>query len=118
MAKKPAYSEADYITWFVLGVIGAYLYNFYFANSRTGALILGFLLLFVVPGYAWGLTLVKSKDALEKFVLSSGVGIALVVIMLVFTNLVLRLPLTQENTMWQLALLSFAGLGYWKYVRR
>ena len=61
--------------------------------------ILGFVLVFIVPGFAWTLVLFRQINRLERIALSFGLSIALVTLSVLFTNVVLGISITGPNSL-------------------
>jgi len=101
------------VQFFVLAVIGWYAVNMLGPNSSTASAVLGFLLVFLVPGYSWVISM-NYADPLEEFVVAIAVSISLVIMSLIFVNMALGLRITQASVFVDVALISLAGLGYWR----
>lgn len=97
----------------MLAVIAWYLFSRYVAKSQTGNMVFGFLLVFVIPGYAWGLTLIKTEDSTERFVLSVALSVSLVILSMVLMNMVLKIKITEVSVISNLVAISLAGIACW-----
>ncbi len=94
----------------ILIVLAWYLFNMLVSNSMWASIILGFALVFLVPGYSWVDSLAKTEDQLERFVLAVALSISLVILSIVWMNLVFKIQITQTSVFWDIALISIAGL--------
>lgn len=99
----------------VLSVILWYVFNLYVSKSQLGSIVLGGLLVFLVPGYSWGLTLARDSAGLERFVISVVLSVSLVILSLLAMNLALRIPLNRTTVLWDIVLISIAGLARWRF---
>jgi uncharacterized membrane protein len=60
--------------------------------------ILGFILVFFLPGFAWTLIFFRQVSVLERIVFSFGLSIAIVTLSIVFANLVFGMGITGFNS--------------------
>lgn len=60
--------------------------------------ILGFMLVFFIPGFAWSLIFFKQLKVLERIVLSFGLSIVLVTLSLFFANRLVNIRITGLNS--------------------
>ena len=67
--------------------------------------IVGFVLVFFAPGFAWTLVLFKKLSHLERLVLSFGLSIALVTLSILGLNLVIKMRITGLNALLTILLL-------------
>ncbi len=112
------YNHRLFPAFAVLSVILWYIFNLYVSKSQWGSIALGTLLVFVVPGYAWSLTLASDSKGLEKFVISVVLSVSLVILSLLAMNLVLKIPLNQITVLCDIVVISLAGLTYWKIAKK
>lgn len=102
----------------LLVVIGWFLVNWWFVQNQILYIALGILLTFLVPGWAWGLAIVKTDDIIERIVLSAAFSISGIILTLLPLNLVFQLPLTATWLGLPVPVLdaiaiTVAGLIYW-----
>lgn len=112
------YNHRLFPAFAVLSVILWYVFNLYVSKSQWGSIVLGALLVFVVPGYSWSLTLAKDSKGLEKFVISVVLSVSLVILSLLVMNMVLKVPLNQITVFCDIVVISLAGLTYWKVAKK
>ena len=60
--------------------------------------IIGFVLVFLAPGFAWSLVFFRKINLLERFVLSFGISIALVTLSVLFLNMIFDMRITGSNS--------------------
>ena len=60
--------------------------------------ILGFLIMFFLPGFAWTLVFFKKLSIMERVVLSFGLSIAVITLSLLFLNKVVGIRITGFNS--------------------
>ncbi len=60
--------------------------------------ILGFLIMFFLPGFAWTLVFFKKLSIMERAVLSFGLSIAVITLSLLFLNKVVGIRITGFNS--------------------
>ncbi len=111
------YKHGLFPAFAVLSVILWYVFNLYVSKSQWGSIVLGVLLVFVVPGYSWSLTLARDSKGLERFVISVVLSVSLVILSLLVMNMVLKIPLTQATVLSDIIAVSLAGLTYWKIAK-
>jgi uncharacterized membrane protein len=76
--------------------------------------ILGFLLVFFVPGFAWTLVFFRNNvNRLERIVLSFGLSIALVTLSVLGFNVALNVRITGLNALLIIGLITVIPLGIW-----
>ncbi|NLE08938.1 MAG: DUF1616 domain-containing protein [Dehalococcoidales bacterium] len=74
--------------------------------------ILGFLLVFFIPGFAWTLVFFRNNvNRLERIVLSFGLSIALVTLSVLGFNVVLNVRITGLNALLIIGLITVIPLG-------
>ena len=61
--------------------------------------ILGIILVFFLPGFAWTLVFFKQLNIIERVALSFGLSIAVVTLSLLFLNKVINLRITGFNSL-------------------
>ena len=61
--------------------------------------VLGFILVFFLPGFAWTLVLFKRVNIIERVALSFGLSIALVTLSILVLNLLLDVKVTGINSL-------------------
>jgi uncharacterized membrane protein len=96
----------------LLIVLGWYLFNLFVSNSMWASVFLGFALVFLVPGYSWVDSLIKTEDQLEKFVLAVALSISMVILSIVWMNLVFKIQITQLSVFADIAVISLIGMGW------
>ncbi len=112
------YNHRLFPAFAVLSVILWYIFNLYVSKSQWGSIVLGVLLVFIVPGYSWSLTLARDSAGLERFVISVVLSVSLVILSLLVMNMALKIPLTQATVLWDIMAVSLAGLAYWKIAKK
>ena len=61
--------------------------------------VLGFILVFFLPGFVWTLVLFKRVNIIERVALSFGLSIALVTLSILVLNLLLDVKVTGTNSL-------------------
>ena len=61
--------------------------------------ILGFILVFFLPGFAWTFVFFKQLNILERITLAIGLSIALVVLAVIALNVLLGIKITGVNSL-------------------
>ena len=61
--------------------------------------ILGFILVFLLPGFVWTLVLFKQINIVERIALSFGLSIALVTLSIIVLNVLLGIRITGESSL-------------------
>lgn len=100
------------IPYFVFCVLAWYGINMVGPQSSTASAVLGFMLVFLVPGYSWVVSM-NYKDPIEEFVVAVALSVSMVIISLIALNMVLGVMITQVSVFADVAILSGAGLAYW-----
>ncbi len=59
--------------------------------------IVGFILVFFLPGFAWTLVFFRQLKVIERIALSFGLSIAVVTLTILFLNFVVKMRLTTLN---------------------
>lgn len=83
--------------------------------------IIGTLLVFFIPGFAWTLIFFKDLQHIERLVLSFGLSIALVTLSILFTNIVLKIRITGLNSLLTIIIITLIPLTIYyagKYLYR
>lgn len=82
--------------------------------------ILGFMLVFLLPGFAWTLIFFKRVNVLERIVLSFGLSIALVTLSILALNVLLGIRITGFNALLTIIVLIIVPVVFYylKRVRR
>ena len=82
--------------------------------------ILGFMLVFLLPGFAWTLIFFKRVNVLERMVLSFGLSIALVTLSILALNVLLGIRITGFNALLTIIVLIIVPVVFYylKRVRR
>lgn len=96
----------------ILVVLGWYAFNLVFSNSLWASVLLGFALVFLVPGYSWVDSLARTDDQIERLVLAVAISISLVILSIVWMNLVFRIPISQATVFADIAVISLSGLAW------
>jgi uncharacterized membrane protein len=61
--------------------------------------ILGFILVFFLPGFAWTLIFFRQVSVIERIIFSFGLSIAIVTLSILFANLVFGMRITGFNSL-------------------
>jgi len=100
------------VPYFVLATLIWYGINLFGPQSKIASAVLGFALVFLVPGYSWVISM-NYKDPIEEFVVAVAISVSLVIISLITMNMLLGVLITQVSVFADITLLSVAGLLYW-----
>jgi uncharacterized membrane protein len=73
--------------------------------------ILGIIIVFFLPGFAWTLALIRKVNILERIVLSIGISIAAVTLSVLVLNLLFGVNITGTNTLVTIGALTIVPLG-------
>ena len=79
--------------------------------------ILGFILVFFLPGFAWTLIFFKKVNVIERIVLSFGLSIALVTLSILTLNVLLGIRITGLNSLLTITVLTIIPVMVY-YLRR
>lgn len=80
--------------------------------------VIGTLLVFIVPGFAWTLIFFKKDlQPIERMVLSFGLSIAMVTLSILFTNIVLHIRITGLNSLLTIIVITLIPLSIY-YIQR
>ena len=82
--------------------------------------ILGFILVFFLPGFAWTLIFFNRVNVIERIVLSFGLSIALVTLSILALNILLEIRITGLNSLMIITMLTIIPVVvyYLKRIRR
>ena len=61
--------------------------------------VLGFILMFFLPGFAWTLVFFKQINIIERIALSFGLSIAMVVLSIIVLNVLLGIRISATNAL-------------------
>ena len=73
--------------------------------------ILGFTLVFFLPGFAWTLVLFKQVNIIERIALSFGLSIALVTLSILILNVLLGIKINAFNSLMIIIVITIIPLG-------
>jgi len=79
--------------------------------------ILGFILMFFLPGFAWTLVFFKQINVMERIVLSFGLSIAVVTVTIIALNILLDIRITGSNSLLIIIVLTIIPLALY-FLRR
>ena len=79
--------------------------------------ILGFILVFFLPGFAWTLVFFKRVNIIERIVLSFGLSIALVTLSIIVLNVLLGIRVTGFNSLLIIIVITIIPLVFY-YLKR
>ena len=79
--------------------------------------ILGFILVFFLPGFAWTLVFFSKVTIVERLALSFGLSIAIVTISIIILNVLLDVKITGGNALFIIFFLVIIPLAIY-YLRR
>ncbi len=79
--------------------------------------ILGFIIMFFLPGFAWTLVFFKKLSIMERVVLSFGLSIAVITLSLLFLNKVVGIRITGFNSVLAIVLVTIIPLAIY-YLNR
>jgi uncharacterized membrane protein len=86
-------------------------------NMPAVRAILGFVLVFVVPGFAWSLVFFRKVNVLERAVLSLGLSVALVTLSVIVLNVLLHIRINGLNALLTIIALTALAMAIY-FVRR
>jgi uncharacterized membrane protein len=86
-------------------------------NMPVVRAILGFIIVFLVPGFAWSLVFFRKVNILERIVLSLGLSVALVTLSVIFLNVLLHISINGLNALLTIIALTALALAIY-FVRR
>ncbi|MFC2001245.1 DUF1616 domain-containing protein [Chloroflexota bacterium] len=79
--------------------------------------ILGFILVFFLPGFVWTLVLFKQVNIIERIALSFGLSIALVTLSILVLNVLLGIKINTFNSLLIIIVITIIPLGLY-YLER
>jgi uncharacterized membrane protein len=79
--------------------------------------ILGFILVFLVPGFAWSLVFFRKVNVLERAALSFGLSVALVTLSVIVLNVLLHVMINGLNALLTIIALTAFALAIY-FIRR
>ncbi|MFQ5997169.1 MAG: DUF1616 domain-containing protein [Dehalococcoidales bacterium] len=79
--------------------------------------LLGFILVFFLPGFAWTLVFFKSIRVIERIVLSFGLSIAIVTLSIFTLNVLLGVSITGLNSLLIIVVVTIIPVSLY-YLRR
>jgi uncharacterized membrane protein len=83
--------------------------------------ILGFILVFLVPGFAWTLVFFKKVNIVERIALGIGLSIALVTLATIVLNIIFHVKINGFNALVTIIVLTLIPVGIYliqRYRRR
>ncbi len=83
--------------------------------------IIGVIIVFFVPGFAWTLALFRQINIAERIGLSIGISIATVTLSILALNLIFGVKITGTNALFSIAVITVIPLGIYltrRYIRR
>ena len=89
----------------------------FFNNVPIIRAILGFILVFFLPGFAWTLVFFKQVNITERIVLSFGLSIALVTLSIIVLNVLLGIRVTGFNSLLIIIVIAIIPLVFY-YLKR
>ena len=79
--------------------------------------ILGFILVFFLPGFAWTLVFFKQINAIERIALSFGLSIAVVTLSIISLNVLLGIKITGFNSLLIIIIVTIIPVVFY-YLKR
>jgi len=79
--------------------------------------IVGFILVFLLPGFAWSLVFFPGVNILERVALSFGLSIAIVTLSIIVLNVLLGMRITVVNSMLTIVVIVIIPLAIY-YLKR
>jgi len=79
--------------------------------------LLGFILVFFLPGFAWTLVFFKQINLIERIALSFGLSIAVVTLSILTLNVLLGVRITGFNSLLVIIVVTIIPVGFY-YLRR
>lgn len=80
-------------------------------------MLLGFILVFFIPGFAWTLVFFRQVNVIERVVLSFGLSIAVVTLSLLLLNKLIGIRITGFNSIFVIIAVTIIPLAYY-YLNR
>ena len=79
--------------------------------------VIGFIIVFLLPGFAWSLAFFRKIDILERILLSFTLSIVFVTLSLLFANWIFKVRTTGVNSLFIIIVVTVIPLGIY-YIRR
>jgi len=79
--------------------------------------ILGFILVFLLPGFAWSLVFFSKVNLIERIALSFGLSIALVTLGIIVLNLLLGVRINGTNALLTIIVMTVIPVGIYLFMR-
>ncbi|TET66736.1 MAG: DUF1616 domain-containing protein [Dehalococcoidia bacterium] len=79
--------------------------------------ILGFILVFFLPGFAWTLVFFKNINIIERIALSFGLSIALVTLSILVLNVLIGVRITGLNSLLIIIVITIIPVAFY-YLKR
>ena len=79
--------------------------------------ILGFILVFFLPGFAWTLVFFKNINVIERIALSFGLSIALVTLSILVLNVLIGVRITGLNSLLIIIVITIIPVAFY-YLKR
>lgn len=79
--------------------------------------LLGFILVFLLPGFAWTLVFFKQIKVIERIALSFGLSIALVTLSILTLNVLLGIRITGLNSLLIIIVITITPVAFY-YLKR
>jgi uncharacterized membrane protein len=79
--------------------------------------ILGFILVFFLPGFAWTLVFFRKVNIIERVALSFGLSIALVTLGVIVLNLLLGMRINGTNALLAIIVMTVIPVGIYLFMR-
>jgi uncharacterized membrane protein len=83
--------------------------------------ILGVIIVFFVPGFAWTLALFNKINIIERIALTIGISIATVTLSVLILNLAFKIDINGNNALITIAVITAIGLAVYltrRYMKR
>lgn len=75
--------------------------------------VLGFVLMFFLPGFAWTLVFFRKVNVLERVALSFGLSIAIVTLSIIVLNVLLKVRINGANALLIIVVVTVIPLAYY-----
>jgi len=79
--------------------------------------ILGFILVFLLPGFAWTLVFFSKVNLIERIALSFGLSIALVTLSIIVLNFLLGMRINGTNALLTIIVMTVIPVGIYLFKR-
>jgi len=79
--------------------------------------LLGFILVFLLPGFAWSLVFFKKIKLLERIALSFGLSIVVVILSIFVLNVLFRVSITALNSLLIITVITIVPIFFY-YLRK